>query len=617
MNVELVEIAAFLANHEPFARLPEDVLNQLPAQMGITYVRRGEVIIRAGEDNSSLYVIRSGAVDVSDSQEILLDRRDAGRNFGYSSLFDDPVSRYTMTAVEDSLLLMLPREHFRELLAQHPFLERYFLSQSRRIRAAADELRKEHEEANVMRTPVRELLSGKGVVSIGASASIAQAAQHMVENHVSSIVIEGGEELGILTDRDLRSRVVARKIDPDTPVAQVMTSPVLTVSEETLVFEVMLLMSERGVHHLPVQGGDGLVGVVTGTDIMRPLRANPIFLAAAVDRASLEDLKDAYVRAAEIASRFMERGASAFETQRLLTSIADAVARRLFVLGQEKFGPAPIPFAFVAVGSQARHEMGPASDQDNALVLDNSYDEEKHGEYFAQLTEFVCRGLDAAGQVLCPGDMMAMNPQWRMTVDEWDRTFHGWVTAPKPDALLYAQVFFDFRCMVGDKQMSERVHQAALTAARGSKRLHTHLAALATFREPPLGFFRGLVVERSGEYADTLDVKRGGTAAVVQMARLYAITTGVSEVDTLSRIRASAGSSLSQRGADDLIGAYEYLSNLALQQQSKQVREGTRPNYHIDPKQLSGSDRDALRDAFGVIKSLQSALSSQYPVRAV
>lgn len=620
MSVELDEVLGFLQRHEPFSSLPEDTLRALPAQMGITYVRRGDVVVNYGQVNDTLYIIRSGAIDIVSEENLLLDRREAGLNFGYSTLVGEPESRYMMQAVEDSVLLMLPREVFAELLRQHPDLDRFFQTASRRVKAAADEVR-DNGSADVLRTPVKEVIAGRKLISRKASVSIAQAAQAMVEEQVTCLILTGGDEPGIITDRDLRSRVVAPQLDTNLPVSEVMTSPVRTIDEDALIFEAMLTMGELGIHHLPVENAGGVVGVITSSDIMRQLQADPIYLAADVDRSSLEELEGAYRAAADVAVRFFERGASAQETQRLLTSIADAIARRLGALGVEKLGPPPVPFAFVAVGSQARGEMGPASDQDNALVLSNDYNEAAHGAYFAELAEFVCQGLGRAGQALCDGEMMASTPQWRMTEEQWNRTFHSWVTAPDPNALLHAQVFFDFRPIFGSgegwREMATRVRDSALVSAHGSRRLHTHLAALATFREPPIGFFRGLVVERSGDYASTLDIKRGGTAAVVQMARLYAITAGVNETDTVARLKAAAGNTVSQKGAADMLDAYEYLTNLAMRHQAKQVRAGERPDYHIDPKQLAERDRHALRDAFGVIKSLQNALSNAYPTRAV
>ena len=627
MSVELEEVRGFLAQHEPFSHLPDEVLATLPAQMGITYVRRGTTVVAPGQPNDTLHIIRSGAVDIIAEDGLLLDRRDAGKNFGYSTLVGARESQYSMATVEDSVLLLLPREPFLALLGEYPDLERFFQSASRRVAAAANEVR-EQGSGEVLRTRLGQLIDARELITIRPSTSIAEAAAEMDRQRVTCLIVTGGgagpSEVGILTDRDLRSRVVAARVDPDRPVAEVMTHPVRTIGPDALVFEAMLLMGELGIHHLPVEGADGIAGVVTSSDIMRLLQADPIYMAADVERASYEELEGAYERAAQVAMRFFERGASARESQQLLTSIADHIARRLCTLAIERLGVPPVPFAFVAVGSQARREMGPASDQDNALVLDNAYDPQEHAEYFAELGRFVCEGLAHAGQALCPGDMMALTDAWRMTETQWERTFHGWVTAPEPDALLHAQVFFDFRTIFAFDAQAEaaaqRVCDAALASAHGSRRLHTHLAALATFREPPIGFFRGLVVERSGEYASTLDIKRGGTAAVVQMARLYAIAAEVGEVDTIGRIAASIGergSIVSAKGARDLLGAYEYLADLAMKQQARQLRAGEQPNYHIDPKQLPERDRAALRDSFRVIKSLQNALANKYPVQAV
>lgn len=620
MSVELDEVYGFLTQHEPFSSLPDDEVRALPAQMGITYVRRGEIVVDLGQPNDHLYIIRSGAIDIVSSDNLLLDRRDTGLNFGYSTLVGPRESQYVMEAVEDSVLLMLPREVFAGLLDAHPELHRFFESASRRVQAAAEEVR-DGGTASVLRTPIAHIIGGRPPVTCDATVSITHAAGVMDAHDASCLVVVGGEQIGILTDKDMRSRVVAAQLDPSRPIADVMSSPVRTIAETALVFEAMLAMSELGIHHLPVEGPDGVCGVLTSFDIMRLLQTDPIYLAADVQQSSYEDLEGAYDAAASVAVRFFERGASAAETQRLLTSIADSIARRLGELAEEKLGPPPVPYAFVAVGSQARAEMGPASDQDNALVLADSYVEDVHGEYFAALAQFVCEGLAHAGQALCPGEMMASNPKWRMTTSQWSRLFHTWVTAPDPNALLHAQVFFDFRAVFGAgdgwRELANQVHESALASARGSRRLHTHLAALATFREPPVGFFRGFVLERDGEYANTLDIKRGGTAAVVQMARLYSIVAGVSAVDTPTRLRASAGEAVSAKGAADLADAYEYLSDLVMRHHAQQVRAGEEPNYRIDPKQLQSRDRAALRDAFGVIKSLQNALASKYPTRAV
>ena len=154
--------------------------------------------------------------------------------------------------------------------------------------------------------------------------------------------------------------------------------------------------------------------------------------------------------------------------------------------------------------------------------------------------------------------------------------------------------------------------------ARGARRMHAHLASLAARREPPLGFFRGLVVDRSGEYANTLNVKKGGTAGIVQMARLFSLNAGVTAVGTRRRLTdAAAEGAVSEKGALDLLDAFEYLRTITLRHQAQQVREKIVPDYNIDPNQLSKMDREHLRDSFQIIKNMQNALATKYPVRSI
>lgn len=619
MSIELDEVREFLAASAPYAQLPEDVLDRLPAQMTMKYFRRGDTIIAAGDTNDFTYVIRSGAVDVLDSEGVLLDRRDAGRSFGYSTLMGDETCRYTVVAVEDTLALLVPREVFVPLAQEHPELARFFSGQSARISAAAGSLRQQ-SSSDVLRTRLREFMITTPA-TVSPAATIQEAAAFMQAKNVSSLLITGADDAleGIVTDRDLRGRVVAGAMDVTLPVTAIMTANPRAVASDTLAFEAMLIMAEMGIHHLPVVDAGKLVGIVASADIMRLLRHDPIYLTADLARRTTpQELKQVYESAHDVAVRFIERGASPEEVTNLLTVAADALARRLITLAESELGPAPVPYSFVVLGSQGRRGMGLASDQDNALVLSDAYNEAEHGAYFAELSERVCKGLDAAGQVLCPGNMMASNPEWRMTVSQWNHAFHTWITAPEPDALLHAQVFFDMRGIYGDTQLADQVVRLAVQTARNASRLHAHLATLAARREPPLGFFRGLVVDRSGEYANTLDVKKGGTAAIVQMARLFALASGVHAVGTRERLTQAAGhGAVSARGAEDLRDAFDFLNTIALQQQANQVRRGERPNYHIDPKVLGKLDREHLRDAFQIIKSMQSALATKYPVRNI
>lgn len=617
MSVELDEVRGFLAQHEPFSRLTGPVLDELSAALRIRYARRGEELVAAGANNDTLFIIRSGAVDVIDPDGLLLDRREAGFACGYSSLVSGSLSHFSLEAVEDSLLFELDRPGFLALIEENPAVERFYSAQSRQVRAAAKEL-VDDAPTDVLRTKISELL-GEPALQATPETSIREAATLMAERGVSSLLIAQGTSLqGIITDRDLRARVLAAGVDPATPVSEIMTPHPVTVASDAPAMEALLHMAQMPIHHLPVVDSGKLAGIISQSDITRLLHNDPIYLTADFSRrSSPAALEGAYGEAATLAARYVERGSSPQEAASMLTLAADALGRRLCTLAEEELGPPPVPYAFVAVGSQGRREMAMASDQDNALVLDDSYDEAAHGEYFAQLSEYVCSGLAGAGQVLCPGEMMAMVPRWRMTVSDWKATFHDWIAAPEPDALLNAQIFFDMRSIFGAQQLVSEVHSYAVSAARPARRLHAHLASLAARREPPLTFFRGLVVERDGDYADTLDIKKGGTAGIVQMARLFALAGGMEAVDTRERLRQSAGDTVSAQGARDLEDAFDFLTFIGLRHQAAQLRAGEAPDYHISPKSLTKLERERLRDAFRAIKSMQSALATKYPVRNI
>jgi len=417
----------------------------------------------------------------------------------------------------------------------------------------------------------------------------------MTEWNVSSLLVmesAGANQsplVGIITDRDLRRRVLAEAKPAATLVSEVMTETPETISPDLLVFEAMLLMAERGYHHLPVHDGTRVVGMIVIGDLLRSLHTDPVYATATLARKSdISEIAEIAQNARRIVGRFIDRGDSGEEVSKLLTAVADAVTRRLVALAEEKLGPPPVSYAIAVLGSHGRGEMGLASDQDNALVLADDYDADVHADYFAALSDEICTNLDRVGYPLCTGDMMASNPAWRMTKSQWLRTFHGWITVPEAEALLHAQTFFDMRGVAGDVQLVEELRAAYLPLAQGSQRLHAHLAKLAAWREPPLGFFRGLVLEKGGEHAETLDIKKGGTAAVVQIARLFAVAAGLPQQSTRERLAASAGAgSVSRQGAQDLADAFEFLCTVQLHHQQAQFNAGTQPNNHIYPKRLS------------------------------
>jgi len=365
--------------------------------------------------------------------------------------------------------------------------------------------------------------------------------------------------------------------------------------------------------------------MVTAGDLLRLAQSDPVYLAARIARApDTAAVIDLAGRLPRLVGEFVRRGTAPQDIGRVVTATADAATRRLIALAEGDLGPAPVPYCWVGLGSQARGELGVASDQDNALVLDDRAATVPGADtYFAALAERVCTGLDAAGFPRCPGEVMATNPRWRRTCSDWERRVRDWVGAPDADAVLHAQVFFDIRAVHGDAALVDRLRRTMLAQARGNPRFLAHLARIACDWRPPLGFFRGLVVARRGDYRNTLDLKAGGLAPVVQIARIHALAAGspqtsTPQTSTPARLDAAADAGVIARAdADDLAEAFRLLRALAYRHHARQIAAGGPSDNHVDPSELGSADRHRLRAAFRIIASAQDALALRYHVGQV
>ncbi|MDO5533945.1 MAG: putative nucleotidyltransferase substrate binding domain-containing protein [Propionibacteriaceae bacterium] len=611
MDVELAELRSFLAQHHPFDQLPRGTLDALPAQLVARYYRRDTTIVELGEHNDFLYIVRSGGVDIVDEHGTLTDRAEVGESFGLSTVMTGGPSRYTLTAHEDSLLLLLPAVTFRELMGSSVAFSQFYLEQQEgRMRSAIESVRVGDSGSAILRTRVREILR-KEPITMGPEVSIREAAQLMTQRRISALLITQGDALvGIVTDRDMRAKVIAADHDTAAPLSSIMTPDPFTIHPDTLAFEVLIQMGQHGWHHVPVVEDGHLLGMVTSGDLMRLEQANPSYLVGEIEgQTTVEGIVECSTRISQVVAQAVAQDATADDIARVITAITDALTRKLIQVAQVDLGEAPVPYCWVALGSQGRHESGLQSDQDSALIIaDTATDEDL--AWFGQLADRVVAGLEACGYVRCPGDMMASNPEWRVRLQQWGRYFATWMNAPEPDALLNAQTFFDMRPVHGDRRLFESLHAAVVSRAPTSTRFLTYLAKQAQRFEPPLGFFRDFVLVDSGEHANTLDLKAGGIAPIVQMARIFALAKGQPQLNTGERLKAGAAhGALSDEKAADLVDAFEFINYVRIRHQVRQIKEGQEPDNHVPPASLSSFERRHLKEAFTIIRSMQKALA--------
>ena len=465
-------------------------------------------------------------------------------------------------------------------------------------------------------TPVKTLQRRRPVTST-ATASIRQVAEVMRREGVSSmLLVDGARLVGIVTDRDLRNRVLAAGLNPELAVSTIATADPLTVQSSANAFDALLLMARHNLHHVPVMDGGTVAGMITATDLAEWQNNSAVVLGRDIHaQPDLPGLKAASARVHQLQRNLVAAGTSAFAMGQIITTMTDALTTRLLQLAETRLGPPPVPYAWVAAGSQARGEQTAKSDQDNCLVLDDQFDAALHGPYFEALARQVCTGLDACGYIFCPGEMMAMTDTWRQTARRWREYFRAWINQPDPKALMHTCVFFDLRCVYGSAALLEEVRQPALQATRGNSLFLSHMASNALSRRPPLGLFGRLTTARSGEHAGAIDLKMNGIVPIIDLARVYALAGGYPQVNTHDRLAHSAQAhEVSEQGAHDLRDALEYLARMRIRHQARQLEAGRKADNLLRPSELSNFERTQLKDAFQVVQTLQETLGRRYQV---
>lgn len=604
LSPELQSVVDFLGQTLPFTELDLDTLRATAASMEVIYHRQGERLT-AG-DGSGLRIVRSGAIDLRDSRNKLLDRLGEGESFHLDRLHQAHPEGVSATVIEDTLLYHLPHVRYTALRDSHRDFDRYFHTQrSRRLRRAA----RYEPQPHVMSQAVESVMT-TDILTVTPDTPISDTARAMSERRVSSAFVLAGQTLeGIVTDRDLRVRVLAAGRAPDTATRDIMSRELHWLPAQASLFEALLTMTQRGCHHLPVLREGKLCGVVTTSDLMLARQDDPVYLVQHIyrqeDTAGIQSLLQGVPN---LMLQWVNTGIRARQVSRVLTAISDAVTVRLLQLAEARFGPPPVPYCWAGFGSQGRQEQLLGADQDNGLIIDNSMQDE-HAAWFRQLAQFVCDGLDACGYPYCNGNVMAMNPEWCLPLGQWQDKVRGWTRTPTPDAVMRVSIFFDLRAIHGEANLCGQLQRTMLDSASSNTIFLAALAANALDNPAPLGVFRRFVVDREGQHRDSLDLKKHGVMPITDIVRLHALRHGVVAINTDERLRAlEQAGALAKVDARNLTDALHCLQRLRLQNHVEQQLRGESLSNFLNPRSLSKMAREQLRDAFSIIHDAQAGV---------
>ena len=590
---------AFVRGTPPFDALPAPAFEDAAQALEIVFHPAGtRLLVRGGDPSRHLYVIRKGAVRLQREGQTL-QVLEEGEIFGFTSLISGTAT-IDVSVEEDLLAYRLPKRQFEALLAHGSFAGHFASGLAERLRHTLERSQVVSFQPDLA-VPVSTLLRGPAV-RISPDANVGEAARLMADRSVSSVLVDS-DPPGIVTDRDFRRRVLAAGRGPETPLLDVSSSPLKTVSADCPVYEAWRILLDSGCHHLPVASNGEIIGVLTATDLLKCTAAGPVAVMKRVERLGSRDALPGYSeKVAEMASSLFDGGLEPTVIGGFVARLNDTLLTRILRWAEADLGPPPTPYAWLVFGSEGRMEQMVLTDQDNALVWGEDVPGAK--EYFGALAEKAIDDLVAAGFPRCPGGYMST--RWLGGLAGWEERFRGWLERPTPQALLEASIFFDFRAVHGHLDLSPL--RAVIARAAEARTFLSAMAKSAVTFHPPSGLGLRLRSESA-----RFDMKLKGISPIVFLARVYGLESSSRTSNTLDRLRAAvAGGLIEQDTCDTLSEAYRFLLRVRLRTQIRAISEGKPPSNLVSLSDLSSMERSRVRDAFRAIEVWQERASYHY-----
>ena len=625
------ETIDFLTNVPPLNLLDREELGNLVKDISLEYYPQGaKILTQNGPPSEYLRIIKKGGVKVfmtaQGEDDVLIDFRSEGEHFGILSVISGDRSRANIMTVDDTLCYLIPKPRILALIQKYPAVNEYFLKSfffDFMDKAYDDSKRKRDPGSGLgvsdrllFTTTVGDIVT-KQPITTGLETSVQDAARIMAANKISSIVVldDSGMDAGIITDRDLREKVVADGMDINRPVSDIMTSPLIKAEAEEQCFETLLRMMRHKIHHILVVEGPKIKGIVTNHDFMVLQGSSPTVLVKEVgEMRTLESLGGTTTKLYKTVSNLLRDGARAHNISGLITELADKLINRLADMVEEKIGPSPLKYSLFLYGDGGRRELT----LDMALRLGVVYEDTNNinlikstEEYFESFISGLEESFAFCGRLGIETGCLKI-ADIRSLLD-WKDLFSRWVD-PSEDISLDPG-FFDMRLMRGSQKMVHSLREFLLETASLKPALLDAFAGSTVSNRPPLGFFKRFVVEKSGEHKNELDLYDKGIKPIIDAVRILAISKGIRELSTFRRLE-ELRDQYELVQTDEVIHAFEYLVSFLIHNQLARVDMGRQPDSFINPEELTNMEKKSLKEAFMLITELHETLEHTFNIRS-
>jgi len=620
MNIITQRIADFLKDFPPFEMLQKEDLIAVSSSVEVIHLEAHESLFEIGNAVSDyFYVVKDGAIGLYRQEEVLVDECDEGDIFGLRALLRRGHYLLDAKAIEESIVYGISSQAWETHIAKNQKASAFVMAS---LAANANHHKASDKSTYVIQKQTFEQLQtaeySKNPITCSMNTSIREAAGIMTHKKVGSIVITQNQRpLGIITDKDLRTKVATGYVAIDRPVEDIMSSPVLTFPENITVAEAQLAMLRHKITHLCITE-DGTIhshlkGILSEHDIIVLREMTAASLVKEVKRSqSAEELHCIRLKAETLLGKNLEHDVPIDYLGKLLSAINDSICIKIITNALEKLAPPPCEFAWLSVGSQGRREQLLMTDQDNALVFEDVIEEdlEKTRAYFLELSELITTDLAIVGFELCPAEMMASNPKWCQSLSEWKTTFKNWITRPDQEKLMLCTIFFDFELIYGKQALLNEIASSIFNTIAEHDIFLNYLGRNALQNPPPLSFFRQFLVEEGGKHKDQFDIKARALMPIVDAARLLVLARNVPAVNnTIERYHKLA--ELEPQNQDIYRFCIESFKDL-LRFRTIQGLLNKDSGRFIDIKQLDKGERLKLKRSFKAIKQIQELIQTRF-----
>lgn len=612
----------------PFSILSKTAQEKLTPTF--SHEKVGKTTILLEQEISSvekLYILSKGSAQYYyelNNTKILTGRLEPGDTFGgLSILLNDAVSIRSLEILEDSVFLTLKADVFLSICKTTPKFQDYFTNEFGRSMlnksfAGIISRQIKDKEFNLpfFNRPIRTIFK-PNISTCKMESSIEIAVQKMARNHTSAILVKKDRQTicGIVTDADLKEKVIAKNINLSLPVETIMSSPVVCISADCQIFEAFLAMVKHDKRHLAVSGQSGnITGIINEKDLIKAQTESTYLLIKTVKSAkTIQEITNIHSRLERMLLDPIQNGANPEYITRLIATFSDAIIEKVIGFSLEQMGAPPCEFAFLTMGSEGREEQTLISDQDNAIVYEDTDFPEKTKKYFDKLSQLICDQLDMAGYRFCDGNNMAKNPKWCQPISIWKNYFNTWIRTSNPENLLHSSIFFDFRGTFGDVALADELKQYLLSSVGNWPGFLRNLTENAIYFKPPISRFGRFLVETKGDQKGSFDIKMA-MLPITDFSRIYALKNGISQSNTLTRLfRLYTRHALTAKEYTDIIRAYNYMMRLRFTRQITTIMdEGKSPDNYINPHNLSALDQKMLKEIFKTIENLQQKMDVEF-----